>query len=1049
MTSDSSHFRPSSDAADASRRDLTPPKFDSDATVAWGVPANDEENGDSAPVDADVLTPPVSPSPSTLPSDAAFVDFDDASTRTSAPPFAVENTDDERGEDERTIISQTPPVVPERRAVESTEDDGDDALDGGAVKPGAQFGHFVVTKYIGGGGMGRVYEGRDTALDRKVAIKVLPRQRAQDVGTVARFLNEAKSAARLNHEHIAQVYFCGEQNGVPFIAFEYVYGVNLRDYVRERGVLELDEAIGYVLQAADALAHAAAHGVTHRDVKPSNIIVTPQKRAKLIDMGLARLLKSDLADDLTESGVTLGTFDYISPEQARDPRDADVRSDIYSLGCTFYYMLVGTPPFPEGTMLQKLLQHQGDEPPDVREANPAIPVEVAAVVKKMMRKTPDERYQTPESLILDLREIADMIGVRVAGRGFADLAAEERRAAPPTPRTPAAIVCVVFLAFVAALYWYPGGSAPTLPSVETPIEPASSRNQTNVAVRPTKNGGASLGVDANVGAFGGETETTATGATDGGETFGVDEFDALYAEARAGVVAVPPLGVDDGAEWRRSFLSGAASTDSAKRVAWGWRARRRVAFSPASPVLPTATAASGGAAGDGNRAFASSFYATAYSFLGTSATASATGARVVETAASATRTVDRVGDGAQTFASLQAALAVGSASGTGATDERPLRVELKFDGALATPPISLIGRKVEIVAADGFRPTLVFDPRNVGDGGWGERMFLLNASELTLRGVAIDFTVPTQDVVASKWSVFEATGSTVLTLIDSTATVCNAPGEAFSAPLHSNVAFFRSTFEAASLDELATDAATVERGVTSVRLDGVFARGEAALCATNGVGVSLEARRCAFNVSGPIFWANEGERTSGAERSTLNFDRVVVAGRSALANRVERDGATGSLLPLDATLTNSAIWLGGAPLASAQSSRDAEISAADAAIAWNLDGSLLLDAEPVLRARSRQTSATRDWPLTFDAPPNASAKLDDLNLEAVARLSQTPPHQFALVDFGRWILTPAQTSSALDSATRETVGEIKATVVDGTSPSANGERNDAATAEID
>ncbi|MBQ7814646.1 MAG: hypothetical protein IJ387_09180, partial [Thermoguttaceae bacterium] len=318
-----------------------------------------------------------------------------------------------------------------------------------------------------------------------------------------------------------------------------------------------------------------------------------------------------------------------------------------------------------------------------------------------------------------------------------------------------------------------------------------------------------------------------------------------------------------------------------------------------------------------------------------------------------------------------------------------------------------------------------------------------------LRGVAIDFTVPTQDVVASKWSVFEATGPTVLTLLDSTATVCNAPGEAFSAPLHSNVAFFRSTFEAASLDELATDATTVERGVTSVRLDGVFARGEAALCATNGVGVSLEARRCAFNVSGPIFWANEGERTSVAERSTLNFDRVVVAGRSALANRVERDGATGPLLPLDATLTNSAIWLGGAPLASAQSSRDAEISAADAAIAWNLDGSLLLDAEPVLRARSRQTAATRDWPSTFDAPPNASAKLDDLNPEAVARLSQTPPHQFALVDFGRWILTPAQTSPALDSATRETVGEIKAIVVDGTPPSSNNERNDAATAEID
>ena len=135
MTSDSSHFRPSSDAADASRRDLPPSEFDADATVSWGVSANDEENGVSAFADSDVSTPSAAP-PS---SEDAFVDFDDASTRTSAPPFAVDNTDAERDEDERTIISQTPPVAAERRGAESTEDDGDgdDALDGGAVKPGA------------------------------------------------------------------------------------------------------------------------------------------------------------------------------------------------------------------------------------------------------------------------------------------------------------------------------------------------------------------------------------------------------------------------------------------------------------------------------------------------------------------------------------------------------------------------------------------------------------------------------------------------------------------------------------------------------------------------------------------------------------------------------------------------------------------------------------------------------------------------------------------------------------------------------------------------
>lgn len=321
-------------------------------------------------------------------------------------------------------------------------------------------------------------------------------------------------------------------------------------------------------------------------------------------------------------------------------------------------------------------------------------------------------------------------------------------------------------------------------------------------------------------------------------------------------------------------------------------------------------------------------------------------------------------------------------------------------------------------------------------------MFHLNSSELTLRGVAIDFTVPTQDVVASKWSVFEATGSTALTLIDSSATVCNAPGEAFSAPLHSNVAIFRSTFETSTLGESETGASETERGAPSVRLDGVFARGEAALFASNGVGDSFEARRCGFNVSGPIFWANEEERAgavaNSGERSSLTFERVVVVGRSALASLGERGDADGETTPLDVSLTNSAIWLDGAPLATVSTARERETNPAPNA--WNLDGSLLLDAEPALRARARQTSTTRDWPLAFDSPPNASAKLNDLSADAVARLSETPPHRFALTDFGRWILTPAQTSSALDAATRKLAGEIKATVVDGESRASDAER---------
>ncbi|MBR4833366.1 MAG: protein kinase, partial [Thermoguttaceae bacterium] len=757
MTSDSSKFRAASGEPDSTFSD-------SDATVISGA-------------EPTAANPP------------EF--FDDASTRTSALPIPPERDAEGEGlENERTVVSLEPPTEPPR-AAEKVENVDEDGGDGGALPPGAKFGHFVVTKYIGGGGMGRVYEGRDTALDRRVAIKVLPRQRARDVGAVARFLNEAKSAARLNHEHIAQVYFCGEENGVPFIAFEYVRGVNLRDYVRERGVLELGEAIDYVLQAADALAHAAEHGVTHRDVKPSNIIVSPEKSVKLIDMGLARLLKSELDDDLTESGVTLGTFDYISPEQARDPRAADARSDIYSLGCTFYYMLVGTPPFPEGTMLQKLLQHQGDEPPDVREANPEIPVEVAAVVKKMMRKAPEDRYQTPKSLIVDLYEIAEMIGVRLSERGGADVAFDERRTSTVPARAPAALACVLLAFLVVAMRWTSGGSTIPLPVVETPTTPIASPTASN-ETNATENGGSTAAApDSIAGTLGGESETSATTvrAETIGETFGAAEIDAALAEERSESDAVPPLVVDDGAEWRRTFLSGSATSGDSKRVAWGWRARRRVA-------------AAWGPAVDGDES--ASFRALAYSTLGTSATTGGNGATPATTSASSIRTVDRVG-GEQTFATLQAALAVGA----GTTDSTPIRVELKFDGLLATPPISLVGRKVEIVAVEGFRPTLAFDPRGAVDG-WSERMFLLNSSELTLRGVAIDFTVPAQDVVASKWSAFELIGASALTLIDSSATVCNATGEAFSAPLHSNVAVFRSTFDSAALGGL--DASTSADG---------------------------------------------------------------------------------------------------------------------------------------------------------------------------------------------------------------------------------------------
>lgn len=183
----------------------------------------------------------------------------------------------------------------------------------------------------------------------------------------------------------------GEDRGLHYIVFEFIEGVNIRDLVEQRGPLPLEESLSYTYQIALALEHASSRAVIHRDIKPSNVLIAMDGKAKLVDMGLARLNQVAHTDDLTASGVTLGTFDYISPEQARDPHHADVRSDLYSLGCSFFYMLTGRPPFPEGTVLQKLLQHQGDHPPDPRGVRPELPGEVTHIVSRLLAKNPAQR----------------------------------------------------------------------------------------------------------------------------------------------------------------------------------------------------------------------------------------------------------------------------------------------------------------------------------------------------------------------------------------------------------------------------------------------------------------------------------------------------------------------------------------------------------------------------------------------------------------------------------------------------------------------------------
>lgn len=327
----------------------------------------------------------------------------DASSRSDSTP-PVTATEPPQGD--ITVVSSVPPH--EVGIVSALLD----ARQLGQALEGQQLDHVLLEKFVGGGGMGAVFRAWDTDLHRTVAVKVLSVRQAGDSESERRFQTEARSAARLDHPNIARAHYVGEDRGLPYIVFEYIEGTNLRDLVYGGGPMQLGDALNITLQIAGAITHAWEREVVHRDIKPSNIILTPDGLAKLVDMGLARLEQIDhTEDEKTATGVTLGTFDYISPEQARNPRDADIRSDIYSLGCTLFFMLTGRPPFPEGTVVEKILAHQSVLPPDVRELRPDVPEVVAGVLSAMLAKRPEDRFQSPLELSAALTSCIEQLGL--------------------------------------------------------------------------------------------------------------------------------------------------------------------------------------------------------------------------------------------------------------------------------------------------------------------------------------------------------------------------------------------------------------------------------------------------------------------------------------------------------------------------------------------------------------------------------------------------------------------------------------------------------------
>jgi serine/threonine protein kinase len=265
---------------------------------------------------------------------------------------------------------------------------------------GFTVGRYKVLERLGSGGAGTVYLCEHVKVRRKVAVKVLPTIRASNPAAVGRFHREARAAGVLNHPNLVKCHDIDQEGELHYLVMEYVDGASLHEIVARSGPLEPVRAAQYVRQAALGLQHAHEAGLVHRDIKPANILVDRSGTVRVLDLGLARFYHDD-NDLLTlkyDENNVLGTADYVAPEQALNSHGVDIRADIYSLGCTFYYIVTGRAPFPGGKAAQKLIWHQVKPPTPVREVRPEVPEEMAAVVARMLAKDPRERYQTPAEL---------------------------------------------------------------------------------------------------------------------------------------------------------------------------------------------------------------------------------------------------------------------------------------------------------------------------------------------------------------------------------------------------------------------------------------------------------------------------------------------------------------------------------------------------------------------------------------------------------------------------------------------------------------------------
>lgn len=271
-------------------------------------------------------------------------------------------------------------------------------------------GKYKLLDHIGQGGMGAVLKAEQQPIGRIVAIKVISEMRAKDANALARFRREIQAAAALNHPNVVVAYDADEVNGVHFLVMEYVAGEDLGVVAKRQGRLPVGEACEYMRQAAEGLHHAHERGMVHRDIKPSNLLLTVRDGTpvvKILDMGLARFTESNAdTDEMTQTGQIMGTPDYISPEQARNTKDADIRSDIYSLGCSLFRLVAGKVPFEGANTIEKIMARTLSEAPRVSSVLPNVPPEFEAVLAKMLARDPANRYQTASEVATALMTFA-------------------------------------------------------------------------------------------------------------------------------------------------------------------------------------------------------------------------------------------------------------------------------------------------------------------------------------------------------------------------------------------------------------------------------------------------------------------------------------------------------------------------------------------------------------------------------------------------------------------------------------------------------------------